>query len=124
MTQRAVQYAAAMAGLVFVGCSLLNAVPASPAPRRREVVVKGRRIKTIDIHAHCAVPAAMALAGRDPGRMSGNYAGARLLLSSLPERLATMDAQGIDVEALSITPYWQHTDRDTAAEIVRLQNEA
>ena len=34
-----------------------------------------------------------------------------------------MDAQGIDVEALSINPYWYAADRDVAAELIRVQNE-
>jgi hypothetical protein len=33
------------------------------AGRRREVVVGGRRVKTIDVHAHCVVPEALALLG-------------------------------------------------------------
>ena len=55
----------AMAGVAFVGCELMNAthVHAQPAPRRREVVVNGRRVKTVDVHAHCAFPDAMALMG-------------------------------------------------------------
>jgi aminocarboxymuconate-semialdehyde decarboxylase len=28
------------------------------AGRRREVVVGGRRVKTIDVHAHCVIPEA------------------------------------------------------------------
>ena len=28
--------------------------------KRREVVVAGKRVKTVDIHAHCCVPKAMA----------------------------------------------------------------
>src|SRR5579871_3462656 len=54
----------ALAGAVFVGCDLLpphaHAQPAG-APRRREVVVNGRRVKTVDIHAHCAFPEALAM---------------------------------------------------------------
>jgi len=45
-------------GLVFVSC---GSEPGSPAParsERRKVVVNGRRAKTVDIHAHCAVPEA------------------------------------------------------------------
>ena len=34
---------------------------AAPKPRRREVVVNGQRVKTIDVHAHCCVPRAMAV---------------------------------------------------------------
>jgi aminocarboxymuconate-semialdehyde decarboxylase len=35
-----------------------------------------------------------------------------------------MDEQGIDVEALSINPYWYGADRDLARELIRIQNEA
>src|SRR5262245_19447315 len=38
-------------------------------------------------------------------------------------RLRDMDAQGIDMEALSINPFWYRADRDTASEVVRLNNE-
>jgi aminocarboxymuconate-semialdehyde decarboxylase len=34
-----------------------------------------------------------------------------------------MDAQGIDVEAISINPHWYHLERDLAAEVVRINNE-
>ena len=50
--------AGAMAGIAFVGCELLAArdARAQAGARRREVVVSGRRVKTVDIHAHCAFP--------------------------------------------------------------------
>src|SRR6516164_2870000 len=57
----------ALAGLAFVGCSLSNASTspgsgAAPRPgRRREVVVNGKRVKTVDIHAHTIVPEAAAV---------------------------------------------------------------
>ena len=34
-----------------------------------------------------------------------------------------MDAQGVDMEVLSVNPFWYRKDRDVAAEIVRVQNE-
>jgi len=34
-----------------------------------------------------------------------------------------MDAQGIDVEALSINPYWYRAERDLAEQLIRIQNE-
>src|SRR5207249_1264418 len=40
-----------------------------------------------------------------------------------PARLRAMDEQGIDVEALSINPYWYKADRDVAAALIKLQNE-
>jgi aminocarboxymuconate-semialdehyde decarboxylase len=105
--------AGALAGVAFVGCGLV--APASAqAPRRRETVVSGRRVKTVDVHAHCAVPEAMALMGRA-------VSPAALVVSQ--DRIGAMDAQGIDVEALSINPYWYKAERDLAAKVIELQNE-
>src|SRR5467141_1914087 len=61
---------------------------------RREVVVSGKRVKTIDVHAHCIVPEAMALMGRKVQPPT-------LLMSQPADRIRAMDEQGIDVEALS-----------------------
>ena len=103
----------AAAGVVFTGCSLLNAAQQSDAPRRRQVVVGGQRVKTIDVHAHCAVPAAAKLLNRD---VSGQD-------TPLEQRLKAMDAQGIDMEALSINPFWYEADRDVATQLIKMQNE-
>ena len=40
-----------------------------------------------------------------------------------PDRLRQMDAQGIDVEVLSINPFWYAVDRDVARRLIRTQNE-
>jgi aminocarboxymuconate-semialdehyde decarboxylase len=72
-------------------------------------------VKTIDVHAHCVVPEAMALL---------NYKGSErpdLVVSQ--NRIREMDEQGIDVEALSINPFWYKAERDVASEVVRIQNE-
>ncbi|HZT09398.1 MAG TPA: amidohydrolase family protein, partial [Chloroflexota bacterium] len=45
------------------------------------------------------------------------------LFAETEERIRAMDEQGIDVEALSINPYWYAAERDLAAEIIRIQNE-
>ena len=58
--------AGALGGVAFVGCSLMGASPAQAQTRRREVVVNGRRVKTVDVHAHCAMPEAMTLMGVKP----------------------------------------------------------
>ena len=82
---------------------------------RREVVVNGRRVTVIDMHAHCAIPEAMRLMGQDVGF-------APLLKENAGERLQAMDEQGIDIEALSINPFWYGAERDQAAEVIRVQN--
>src|SRR5206468_3414443 len=111
-----VEEAAGAAGIAFVACNLSGAAPAQAQTRRREVVVNGRRVKTVDVHAHCAVPEAMALMGRKVEPQT-------LLMSQPADRIRAMDEQGIDVEALSINPYWYKADRDVARELIRIQNE-
>jgi len=111
-----VEEAAGAAGIAFVACNLSGAAPAQAQTRRREVVVNGRRVKTIDVHAHCAVPEAMALMGRKVEPQT-------LLMSQPADRIRAMDEQGIDMEALSINPYWYRADRDVARELIRIQNE-
>jgi aminocarboxymuconate-semialdehyde decarboxylase len=108
--------AGAMAGVAFVSCDLMRPahVHAQPATRRREVVVNGRRVKTVDIHAHCAFPDAMALMGLKVNPQS-------LVMGA--DRIRAMDEQGIDVEALSINPFWYKAERDVAAAVIKLQNE-
>src|SRR5262245_62933898 len=51
----------ALAGIAFVGCDLLAASPARAQVARRQVMVSGKRTKVVDVHAHCAVPEALAL---------------------------------------------------------------
>jgi aminocarboxymuconate-semialdehyde decarboxylase len=109
--------ASAAPGMAFVDCDVVSGgEAATPGTRRREVVVGGRRVKTVDVHAHCAIPEAMSLLGRNADRPG-------LLKTQLADRIQAMDEQGIDVEALSINPYWYGADRDLAAEVIRIQNE-
>ena len=102
------------AAVAFIGCSGRWALAQEPQ-RRREIVVNGKRVRTVDMHAHCHIPEATALASYKenfPGLVIG------------PERTKEMDEQGIDVEALSINPnFWDKLDRDLQAQIVKLQNE-
>lgn len=110
--------------LAFVACGLESGGgAAAPAAGRREVVVAGKRVRTIDIHAHCAVPAALELQGL---KLGGPGLRPDLdMESEVDRRIATMDAQGLDMAALSINPNWYRvTERDRAAEIIRIQNEA
>ncbi|HEV2055090.1 MAG TPA: amidohydrolase family protein [Methylomirabilota bacterium] len=114
--------AGAVAGIAFVTCGLQGGAGGAEAqPRRREVVVNGKRVKTVDVHAHCAVPEAMALMGL---KVTGapNLPNV-LVMSQAADRLRAMDEQGIDVEALSINPYWYKADRDVARQLITIQNE-
>jgi aminocarboxymuconate-semialdehyde decarboxylase len=115
--------------IAFVGCDAMAATSAPPQrqaearPRRRDIVVNGRRAKVIDIHAHCAVPEAMALMGLKLLGPGSQFPPVLHMATGVSERLRAMDEQGIDVEALSINPYWYRADRDVATQIITLQNE-
>jgi aminocarboxymuconate-semialdehyde decarboxylase len=105
----------ALTGLAFIGCGLTSPATAQAPQRRREVVVNGKRVRTVDAHAHCHVPEANALMGQKAPLPS-------LVIS--PERIEAMDEQGIDIEALSINPvFWYKAEPDLAGQVVRLQNE-
>jgi aminocarboxymuconate-semialdehyde decarboxylase len=113
---------AGAAGIAFTSCAMLDAAHAQQKPisKRREISIGGRRIKTIDIHAHCAIPEAMALHG---DKFNGQTRGQAQQVIVIEERLSSMNEQGIDMEALSINPTWYKLERDLADKVVQLQNE-
>ena len=122
--------ASATAGLVFVGCGWVEAMAGSlqsgGTGSRRAVTVGGRRVKTVDIHCHGLVPEVWDLIkDYDIGhRLRRQLDGSQgLNLAGVQERLQAMDEQGIDVQAVSISPFWYSAERDLAAEIIKLQNE-
>ena len=112
----------AVAGIAFCGCPMLGAARAQQGGAGRlPVLVNGKRVKTIDVHAHCLFHEATALMGADPPR--SRVRGAERQHIVIEARLKEMDAMAIDMEVLSINPFWYHKDRDSAAQIVKLQNE-
>ena len=118
-----IQDFAAAAGVVFTGCSLLRA-QSGGAPKRRQVMVGGKRVKTIDVHSHCAVPEALKLMGLGLNGTSGSSArwdDPSLTIGA--DRLRVMDETGVDVEALSINPFWYAAERDLVRQVIKLQNE-
>jgi aminocarboxymuconate-semialdehyde decarboxylase len=89
-------------------------------PGRRTVSIAGRRVRVVDMHAHCIIPVQDIVKGT-PLAESGGGAGNQILG---PGRLQLMDEQGVDVQALTINGYWWYAaDRDLASRIVRAQNE-
>ena len=67
-----------------------------PQHDRRRVVIGGRAIRVIDMHAHCVIPVTDIVQGT-PLASSGGGRGGSILG---PERLQLMDQQGVDVQAL------------------------
>jgi predicted TIM-barrel fold metal-dependent hydrolase len=117
--------AAGATGIVFCSCGLLKSAHAQqPARQTLPVSVGGKRIKTIDIHCHCHFHEAGALLGADAAKLQlPSVNGAPEAFIEIDKRLAAMDSQAIDMEVLSINPFWYDRDRDLAAQIVKIQNE-
>jgi aminocarboxymuconate-semialdehyde decarboxylase len=113
-------------GLVFTDCEISAGGSASSGggsgghahahAKRWEVMIAGKRIKTVDVHAHCIVPDAAKV-------INHPLEAPALLWSDVGTRLAHMDKSGVDVEALSINPFWYRAERDAAAELIKVQNE-
>jgi len=87
---------------------------------RKEVWIAGKRIKTVDIHAHASIKdVEEVIRGTNVERTIG---GPRLLE---PSRLTMMDEWGIDVSVISANQYWWYAadDRGLARDIIRVQDE-
>jgi aminocarboxymuconate-semialdehyde decarboxylase len=110
--------AGAAAGAFVAGIPTLGAQ--APAARR-QVSLGGKRIRVVDVHAHCTVPEVAAVVKGTKFESEGGPGGARALG---PARYALIDKQGIDLQVLSINGHWWYeADRELAARIVRAQNE-
>jgi aminocarboxymuconate-semialdehyde decarboxylase len=94
-----------------------------PAGKRRELVIGGRRVRTVDVHAHTFVPEVMDLVKDTPlaATVKANLTG-NIVLGN-PQRLWDMDAQGIDVQAINVNAWGYSAERALARDLVQLQNE-
>jgi aminocarboxymuconate-semialdehyde decarboxylase len=106
--------AAASVGTGFRGATVLASTQGGG--ERRAIVVGGQRVKTVDVHAHTVIPGTMELVGDTTPTFNG-------LLVITPERIRVMDELGIDVEVLSINPFWYGLDVDAARRVIKYQNE-
>ncbi|HEY2873406.1 MAG TPA: amidohydrolase family protein [Reyranella sp.] len=112
-------------GVAFCSCGLLDQARAQGTPRKLPVIVSGKRVKTIDVHSHCQIHEAGALLGAEAQAIQAPSVvnGAQEAFIEIDKRLAAMDSQAVDMEVLSVNPFWYGRDRDLAAKIVKIQNE-
>lgn len=130
------------AGIVFASCccadsslGFARSFPQSAAQpaanrKRREVVFGGRGVKVVDIHAHVRVPEAWELVkdrigreGRAGDVQLANPEGPANIHNNVEKRIADLDEMGIEVQAVSVNPFWHWADVDLARKIVQIQNE-
>ena len=127
------QGAGIVTGIALTGCNVLDAsrkvAVADPVTTPQNfsapgpVFVDGRRVRTIDVHAHCFVQEALALMGAEANSVLPPVKGIKEHFIALDERLRAMDAMRIDTEILSINPFWYRRPRDISERIVRIQND-
>jgi len=95
-----------------------NRLLVDPASARRQVMIGGRRVRVLDVHAHAGIAVGDVVKGT-PFENRANDA------TLLEDRIALMNRQGIDMGALSINSYWwfRAKDRGLAHAICTAQNE-
>ena len=113
----------AAAGIAFCGCCMRDAARAQPGPPRLPVKVGGKRVMTVDAHSHCYFREAIDLMGDAADKVLPPVKGVPEHFIVIEQRLKEMDAMAIDMEILSINPFWYGKDRDTTAAIVKVNNE-
>ena len=101
----------------------MRPVPKQPGRPRLPLLVGGKRVKSVDVHSHCLFHEAVNLMGAEAAGVMPPTKGAQEHFIVIEQRLKAMDAMAIDMEVLSINPFWYRKDRDTAAQIVKVQNE-
>ena len=121
--------AGVVGGITLAGCNVLDAarVPAhasaAASPSAGPVFVAGRRVTTVDVHAHCYVTEALALLGAEADAVLPPVKGVPEHFIVVEQRLRAMDAMRVDMEILSINPFWYRRERAISERIVRTQNE-
>jgi hypothetical protein len=122
-TRRNFLKGATATGIAFCSCGMLDAARAQPRAPRLPVKVNGKRVLTVDVHSHCYFHEAINLMGDAADKVLPPVKGVPEHFIVIEQRLKEMDAMAIDMEVLSINPFWYGKERDTAAEIVKVQNE-
>lgn len=89
---------------------------------RREITINGRRVTTVDIHAHAVFPELSEVIAGTP--LDRSFPDWQVLG---PSRIEAMNERGIDYQALSMTisgHWWYGADEALADRIVRTADEA
>jgi predicted TIM-barrel fold metal-dependent hydrolase len=114
------------AAVAFCGCSM-QSKRVAVRPKRRDLPVRinGEVIRTIDVHAHCQIPEVRDLIGPERWSSLNPITVNRVtdIVISVEQRFQIMDSQAIDMQVLSINPFWYADERDLAAAIVNLHNQ-
>src|SRR5262249_25513920 len=120
--------AIAATDIAFVPCAASARPPAGDGPAPRGELAPShapdrKHVRTIVMHARCVVPSAMALVDVPLSSVGGGHYPVTMEPRDVATRLAAMDAQQVDMQVLSINPFWYGADVDLARQVVDTQNE-
>jgi aminocarboxymuconate-semialdehyde decarboxylase len=117
-------------GFWFCGCHGLPIVPdgGGQLPAKvPPVILLGRKAKVVDVHAHCYLQEGLDLMGEEASAVLPPVKGVPehflQIDAQLENRLAAMDRMGVDMQVLSINPFWYKKDREIAKNICQIHNE-
>src|ERR1700704_4881490 len=122
-TRRNFLKGAAATGIAFCSCGMLDAARAQTKAPRLPGKVGGKRVLTIDVPSHCYFRETINLMGDGADKVLPAVKGVPEHFIVIEQRLKEMDAMAIDMEVLSINPFWYGKDRETAAAIGKGANE-
>jgi aminocarboxymuconate-semialdehyde decarboxylase len=115
-------------GVAFCSCALGRHAFAQE-PARRQILVGGQRVRTIDMHAHVFINDAWPLVKDFPqtDKAMANLGASPMAIdgATMDRRFREMDRIGIDVHVISVHPsqFLYFLEPDLGARIVRMQNE-
>ncbi len=122
-----------VAGIGFVPCgmaAMFGPEHEHNSGARRRIVVNGKRMLTVDIHCHSYVHDVWPLISESEEigylrPLLNSPVREKIAIPNVEFRLAQMDQQGIDVQAVSlhVGQYHHWAEHDLASQIVAIQNE-
>jgi aminocarboxymuconate-semialdehyde decarboxylase len=116
--------ASAFAAGACLACANRGAFAQPAGLGRRRVEVDGTPVRVVDVHCHCVVPEALSVLKGTP--MEARFAGTLKSAFNNPPvetRIAAMDAQGVDVEVMSVNAFWYDADVELSRRLIDVQNE-
>lgn len=111
-----------------IGAAVLGRIPGSARVQARSRLrtpfyLNGKRVKTIDVHAHCNFREIIPLLDGDTEALFRPIRGADEHFLGVEKRLAAMDAMAIDMEVLGVNPFWYEKTPEIAHRICKIQNQ-
>ena len=87
-TRRNFLKGAAASGIAFCSCGMLDAARAQPKAPRLPIKINGKRVQTVDVHAHCYFREAINLMGDAADKVLPPVKGVPVLANGLARAMS------------------------------------